>query len=148
MPVILHPTRPLAALLAAVVLAACQAPGAGPEAVPAERAQSAAVPPTVPAAVDPDACWAQDRIAGADGVLQDRLFAVPCPGVLDAQFWSNLQRALAVRGHHEGGVTGTPDTATRAAIRRFQAPLGLDSPILSLDAARHLGLLPWPRAAL
>lgn len=145
MPVHFAPLRPLALILAALTLGACQA---GFDPAPAERALPGAVPPAVPAAVDPDACWTQDRVTGADGLEQDRLFAVPCPNVTDVYFWSTLQRALSVRGLYAGPVNGIEDEATREAIRRFQAPLGLDSAILSLDGARHLGIVAWPRAAL
>jgi hypothetical protein len=145
MPARSAPFPKLAAILAALVLGACQA---GLDPAPAERALPGMVPPAVPAAIDPDACWTQARLTDAAGVAEDRLFAVPCPGATDAHFWSSLQRALAVRGLYAGPVNGIEDEATGDAIRRFQAPLGLDSAILSLDAARHLGLLPWSRAAL
>jgi len=145
MPAVPAPLRPLAALLAVLALGACQA---GIDPAPAERALPAMIPPAVPATIDPDACWTQARLTDAAGVTEERLFAVPCPGATDAHFWSSLQRALAVRGLYAGPVNGIEDEATRDAIRRFQAPLGLDSAVLSLDAARHLGLLPWARAAL
>jgi hypothetical protein len=138
------PLRLLAPLGVVLALAACQA---GLDS-PAERAQPASVPPAVPGVFDPDACWAQDRVPTAAGLAEDRLFAVPCPGVLNADFWSSVQRALAVRGLYTGPVTGHPGPLTAEAVRRFQAPLGLDSPILSLEGARQLGLLSWPRSAL
>ena len=142
------PTRPAPrrwalALVAAMALGACQA---GLD--PAERAAPAEVPPGVPAMVDAQACWDRDLLRLDDGNSEERLFAVPCPDVLDAQFWSSLQRALAARGHFDGPVNGTADAATRAAVRDYQAPRGLDSDKLSLDAARQLGLLPWPREQL
>lgn len=139
-------TRPLRlalGMLAVVALGACQA---GLD--PAERAAPAEVPPGLPAAADAQACWDRDILALEDGATEERLFAVPCPDVLDVQFWSSLQRALAVRGHFDGPVNGIADAATRAAVRSYQAPLGLDSPVLSLDAARQLGLLAWPREQL
>jgi hypothetical protein len=77
-------------------------------------------------------------------ILRDReplLFPSPCPEVMDAEFLSSLQRALAVRGHYEGPVTGSLDAATRTAIRSFQSPQGLDSAVLSIAAARQLGLV-------
>jgi len=144
-------------VVAAVLgMAACQAgfeqPGLDP--ATAERALpavgAAGVPIGVPAgmAAGIEACWTQTRLTGADGRSEDHLVAVPCPAVLDVEFWASLQRALAVRGHFDGAINGIEDEATRAAVRRYQAPMGFDSPILSLDAARHLGLLPWPRAGL
>jgi len=130
-------------LLAVVALAACQPRTAT---APAERAVPAGVAVALPlAAPDPLACWAQARLSTAEGGTEDRLFAVPCPGAMDTDLMAALQRALAVRGLYVGPVNGEYDTATAEAVRRFQAPLGLDSPVLSLDAARHLGLLPVPR---
>lgn len=67
---------------------------------------------------------------------------VPCPDLVDATLIEALQRALAARGFHVGPVTGVMDAATRDALRRFQAPLGLDSGTLSLAAAQMLGLVP------
>lgn len=68
-------------------------------------------------------------------------FETPCPDVLTDEFVSSLQRALAARGHYRGTVTGEMDARTRAAVRRYQEPQGLDSGILSLAAARRLGLV-------
>lgn len=144
------PIRTLLPLLAALALSACQGGFDVPPnpSAPAERARPAEVPPPVPVAVDPDACWAQTRVALPQGGAEDRLFAVPCPDRLTPDLWASVQRALQVRGHYAGPVTGAPDAATGEAVRRFQAPLGLDSPVLSLDGARHLGLMPWPRDRL
>lgn len=68
-------------------------------------------------------------------------FETPCDEVWTEEFTATLQRALKARGHYSGSITGTLDKRTRAAIRRFQAPQGLDSSILSLEAARQLGLI-------
>ncbi|MCC5970621.1 MAG: peptidoglycan-binding protein [Pararhodobacter sp.] len=78
---------------------------------------------------------------------EDRHFAVPCPEQMDSDFIAALQRALAVRGLYSGGVTGEMDSATRAAVRALQRPQGLDSPTLSLEAARQLGLVAVGRDA-
>ncbi|MGY6534187.1 MAG: peptidoglycan-binding domain-containing protein [Pararhodobacter sp.] len=80
--------------------------------------------------------------------LEEHRFAVPCPEQMSADFLSALQRALIVRGYHEGAVSAEMDSDTRAAIRRYQRPRGLDSDILSLDAARSLGLIAIGRSAL
>ncbi|WP_342344734.1 peptidoglycan-binding domain-containing protein, partial [Vannielia litorea] len=69
-------------------------------------------------------------------------FETPCPADLTPDYVSSLQRALAVRGHYNGPVTGEMDARTHRAIRRFQQPQGLDSSTLSLAAARTLGLAP------
>ncbi|QDC11641.1 peptidoglycan-binding protein [Oceanicola sp. D3] len=71
-----------------------------------------------------------------------RWFETPCSDELTPEYISSLQRALAVRGHYNGPVTGKLDTRTRRAIRSFQQPQGLDSDTLSLAAARVLGLAP------
>lgn len=70
-------------------------------------------------------------------------FRAPCPEVMDTDFVMTMQRALAARGHHHGALNGRLDGPTRAAIRSFQQPQGLDSSVLSLAAARQLGLLPY-----
>jgi peptidoglycan hydrolase-like protein with peptidoglycan-binding domain len=117
------------------------------------------------------ACWARDTIpavietqmvqvmtgpSGADGstgfrstteqkIVQDRRdvwFRTPCPGDFTISFIASLQRALKARGFFDAPVTGTLDEATGQAIRQYQAPLGLDSAVLSLQAARDLGLVP------
>ncbi|MFD0979039.1 peptidoglycan-binding domain-containing protein [Tropicimonas aquimaris] len=68
-------------------------------------------------------------------------FETPCPASLTPDNVATLQRALAARGLYEGRATGSLDADTRNAIRRFQQPLGLDSSVLSLAAARRLGLV-------
>jgi len=68
-------------------------------------------------------------------------FETPCDTELTPEFLASLQRALAVRGLYNGPVTGRMDARTRAAVRRYQKPQGLDSGILSLAAARKLGLV-------
>lgn len=81
------------------------------------------------------------------GAPEERLFAVPCPEVMNAEFIFALQRALSVRGLYSGSVTGEMDSATRQAVRAWQRPQGLDSGVLSLDAARQLGLVAIGRDA-
>jgi len=78
---------------------------------------------------------------------EERLFAVPCPDQMTPDLIAALQRALRVRGLFDGSANGVLDAATRAAVRDFQRPQGLDSDILSLDAAWQLGLIAMPRAA-
>jgi Putative peptidoglycan binding domain len=75
-------------------------------------------------------------------------FQTPCPDLIDEAFVATLQRALMARGFYLQPVTGKMDAATSAAIRTFQAQRRLDSDILSLAAARELGLIEVPRAAL
>lgn len=69
-------------------------------------------------------------------------FRAPCPADYTLEFVASLQRALKARGYYLLPLTGGLDAATRDAVRRYQADRGLDSPRLSLAAARELGLLP------
>lgn len=72
---------------------------------------------------------------------RDTWFEAPCDADLTVEFVSSLQRALQARSLYRGAITGVMDARTRAAVRRYQAPEGLDSGILSLAAARKLGLV-------
>jgi hypothetical protein len=71
-------------------------------------------------------------------------FETPCPAEMTPDLIATLQRALAARGFYDGPVTGQIGPATSAGVRRYQAATGLDSPVLSLAAARALGLLAVP----
>ncbi len=73
---------------------------------------------------------------------EDVWFRAPCPTDYTVEFVASLQRALKARGYYLLALTGQMDAGTRDAVRRFQAERGLDSPRLSLAAARELGLLP------
>ena len=82
-------------------------------------------------------------------IVQERKvtwFETPCVADLTPEFVATVQRALQARGLFRGGITGVMDARTRAAIRRFQAPEGLDSGILSLAAARRFGLVAVERS--
>jgi len=68
-------------------------------------------------------------------------FETPCADVRTPDFIASLQRALKARNLYRGPINGRMDARTRAAIRRYQKPEGLDSGILSLAAARRLGLV-------
>ena len=70
-------------------------------------------------------------------------FETPCAPALTPEFIESLQRALKARGHFRGSVSGYIDLRTRSAIRKYQASQGLDSSILSLAAARKLGLIAY-----
>ncbi len=70
-------------------------------------------------------------------------FEIPCDDRLTPDFIASLQRALAARGHYRGPVDGEMTARTRRAIRAFQKPQGLDSAILSMAAARQLGLVAY-----
>lgn len=71
----------------------------------------------------------------------DIWFEIPCADQDDPEFIASLQRALEVRRLYGGPISGTYDAPTRAAVRAYQRPRGLDSGMLSLSAARTLGLV-------
>lgn len=84
-------------------------------------------------------------------IVQERervWFQSPCPAEMTPDFVASLQRALKARGLYLLPLTGTLDAATESAIQRFQADRGLDSPRLSLAAARELGLIATRREDL
>jgi len=68
-------------------------------------------------------------------------FETPCDNDLTPEFVASVQRALAARGLYRGSTNGEMDRATQTAVRRYQKPQGLDSGLLSLAAARQLGLV-------
>lgn len=68
-------------------------------------------------------------------------YEILCDTDLTPEMTATIQRALTARGLYRGPITGTMDRATRAAVRRFQKPQGLDSSLLSLAAARQMGLV-------
>lgn len=77
-------------------------------------------------------------------IVQERRetwFETPCPAEWTPQFTASVQRALKARGHYRGPITSQLDSRTRAAIRAFQKPQGLNSGVLSIAAARQLGLV-------
>lgn len=81
-------------------------------------------------------------------IVQDRgtvWFRSPCPAEMTPEFIATLQRALKARGLYLLPLTGSLDSPTQAAIRRYQSPRGLDSDRLSLAAARALGLVATSR---
>ncbi len=71
---------------------------------------------------------------------QDAWFQTLCETEMTPEFIASVQRALAARTLYYGPITGEMDARTRAAVRRYQNAQGLDSGILSLAAARKLGL--------
>jgi hypothetical protein len=84
------------------------------------------------------------RSKTAQHMVQDRQevwFRAPCPAQMDVAFLASLQRALKARGLYDAPISGLYDDATAEAVRRFQAERGLDSPRLSLAAAKELGLI-------
>ncbi len=77
-------------------------------------------------------------------IVQEReevWFRSPCPEEMTVDFVATLQRALKARGFYLLPVNGVLDTPTQDAVHRFQIERGLDSPRLSLAAARELGIV-------
>ncbi len=68
-------------------------------------------------------------------------FETPCEAQLTPEFNASLQRALKARGHYRGPINGQMDGRTRRAVRAYQKPQGLDSGMISLAAARQMGLV-------
>lgn len=153
------PRRLPPVLLISCALSACvAAEGPAPvstvattEAGSADTLRRSAVSPEA----GPDACWARDdapadraRAPAADGSVA-AWFRIPCGAEEDPEFIASVQRALAARGIYGGPATGEVDDATRTAIIAYQRTLGLRSGVLSLAAARSLGLVIWePGASL
>ena len=75
---------------------------------------------------------------------QEMWFEVPCQRVMTSDFIASVQRALTARGFYAGPITGKMDDATSKAIRLMQVPLGIDSQVLSILGAQHLGLVAIP----
>ena len=148
---------------------AAKDPGALAEATRGAAFASGDAPPLpglAPPGADPSLCWARDvapavvetvteRVPspGAEGFetrteqriareRREQWFETPCPPAMDIHFVASLQRALKARGLYDGAITGRMDAATRAAVRAFQAPRGLDSAEVSMEAARAMGLAP------
>jgi hypothetical protein len=72
-------------------------------------------------------------------------FETLCPPAYTPDFVASLQRALMARGYYQGAVDGALGPALGRAIQDFQRGEGPDSPLLSLAAARELGLVPLSR---
>lgn len=90
-------------------------------------------------------CWARYASRNGqtrNGMIEEVAFRVPCPELMGTSFIETLQRALMARGYHDGPVTGTTDAQTRAAVQAFQRDNGFNSPILTLETAQRLGLVP------
>lgn len=152
----------MTAILAAFALSACGAPNVY-ELIPDEVTSRNMAPP----GAAPGTCWGRDAtpavietvteqaiLEDADAPVyqtetsqqiitprEDTWFETPCEDVLTPEFNASVQRALQARGHYQGAITGRMDGRTQAAIRAYQKPQGLDSGMLSLAAARQMGLL-------
>jgi hypothetical protein len=90
-------------------------------------------------------CWSRYVAAETESpprMIIETAFRVPCIEQITPYFIATLQRALAARGHYNGPITGLSDTATVRAVQDFQKLNGFNSPILTLETAQRLGLLP------
>jgi hypothetical protein len=125
-----------------MALALCAGPALA-DSVGASRARVEMVNLSVPQTAARD-CWARYGRASAQtrDMIEETAFRVPCPEQMTPRFIETLQRALHARGHYTGPITGRADPATRAAVQDFQRAQGFDSPILTLETAQRLGLLP------
>jgi len=96
-------------------------------------------------------CYARDDVPADEALNPDPRgipalwFEIPCEAESDPDFIASLQRALAARGLLSAATagSGTYDEETRQAIATYQLRLRLRSGILSLIAARQLGLSIW-----
>jgi Putative peptidoglycan binding domain len=122
---------------------ACWARDTTPAVIETEMRQEMVAPARV--AKDGTQIPASFRSVTQQKIVQDRRdvwFQRPCDDQMTVGFVASLQRALKARGLYRAPVTGMMDTATTEAVRRYQAARGLDSPVLSLAAARDLGIAP------
>ena len=100
-----------------------------------------------PAILGPDGAVLQParyRSVIRQNITRDRqevLFETICPPAFTPEFVATLQRALATRGYYAGPITGVLDTATGRAVQDYQRQIGPDSPLLSIGAARALGIV-------
>ena len=73
-------------------------------------------------------------------------FDTPCLTTWTPDFIASVQRALIVRGLMSGPATGAITSETRAAIRAFQREEGINSDVLSIAAAKRMGLVVYDRS--
>lgn len=166
----MYPIRKTAALLGACALSACAGPDAveraatpdtGPPGAPPGTCWAAAYTPatvetvTEQVLVEPAAATADGRLIWPavyrtetrQNIVDQReasWFETPCPDDMTEDVVASLQRALNVRGFYTGPINGRMDMPTRTAVRRYQTEHGIESGILSLEAARSLGLVVVP----
>ena len=122
----------------------CLAPPAFSNSAEAARARSPSLPPQVYFQKSRP-CWGRYSAHPSqtrDGTIEEIAFRVPCPENVDASFIASLQRALTVRGFFAEPVTGKLDAPTRAALQAYQRAHGFNSPVLTLQTAQQLGLMP------
>jgi peptidoglycan hydrolase-like protein with peptidoglycan-binding domain len=75
-------------------------------------------------------------------------FETLCPPEYTSERVATLQRALKARLAYNGPITSLLDADTRAAVQAFQAPSGIDSPLIQRGVAETLGIVSLDRASL
>lgn len=76
-------------------------------------------------------------------------FETPCAEAMTPELISNLQRALNARALYSGAIDGRIGSKLSQAIRSYQRSAHqIDSAILSMEAARSLGLIAYDRRDL
>lgn len=96
--------------------------------------------------VKSEAVYAERSVQRIVQERREQWFETPCQDKYTPDIVASLQRALSVRGLYGGAIDGEMNAGTRAAVRAYQAPRGLDSQVLSLEAALQLGLVAFGRA--
>jgi peptidoglycan hydrolase-like protein with peptidoglycan-binding domain len=164
-------TRPLLAWTALAGLAACQSTLPAPHVMRLAEPEPGIVRATEgPPGAAPDSCWGRDVTPAVIETVTEQVMLQPAeiasdgtvlaPAVFKTETRQRITRERTeiwfeapcpermTRGFHRGAVTGEMDGTTRRAIRRYQQTEGLDSAVLSLAAARRLGLVEVDPATL
>lgn len=81
----------------------------------------------------------------ADAPPREERIKTLCPDQITPALVKNLQRALTARQIYDGPVNGVFGPLTKAAVETYQTSQGLPTPVLTLDTARELGLIAYPR---
>lgn len=71
---------------------------------------------------------------------REEWFETPCAQDMTPEFIASVQRALVARGYLTGEATGVLDAPTRRAIETYQSRAGINAEMLTVAAARKLGL--------
>lgn len=66
---------------------------------------------------------------------------IVCPIDQSFDFVQTLQRALSVRGHYFGAITGQMDQRTKRAVRKVQKSYGVNIADVTVELAQGYGLI-------
>ncbi len=72
---------------------------------------------------------------------QEAKIEIVCPQDQSFDFIQTLQRALTVRGHYFGGITGQLDQRTKRAVRKVQKSYGVNIADVTVELAQSYGLI-------